>query len=767
MPTLSPRRLLSLAVAASLASPALGVSTQFFKAGSKAELETGKLENVVVTNFGELKLARAIEDVYKDDASIGAIEAMAQRGDVVYVATSASGKLLALKDGKVSVVLDLGDEVAAQSLLSSKHGSLFIGTGGEKATLLEVLDPTAKDVKPREIALPEGVQYVWAIAESADSSKLYLATGPTGTLLEVDAKSGATRELFKCKQNNLLSMAISPDGKTIYVGTDPDGLVYRVDVASGASFVMYDANETEIGALALDAAGHLYVGTSQTVDIPEVPDEAVAQEPGVAVGGRPVSGGINDTIPGVTPEPPRPLDPMAAAEPRQPDPAPTDPAPAEPGEPKVEPKENDAKPQHSVAGPTQVAATSAEHAAAGNAVYRIDPSGFVSEVFRDAQSMVFDLAIQDGKLLIATGGRGKLMQFDPATEETVTLAQTKRTFLTSILATSKGELLIGTSDEASIAKLTSGLAKTGTLTSEVLDAGQIAQFGNLHINGTLPAGTKVTIATRSGNLKDPAEGGWSDWTAEADIARYLPVTSPAARFVQYRLTLAGDAASAVSPTIDDLSMAYQLPNLAPRIDSITIAGGEVAEGASGPNPTHKVDWTATDPNGDDLKFVISMRAGGADSPWVPIAKDVTGATWEWDTRRVADGRYELKIEASDAGANAPGTGKTAQRISDPHLVDNTAPAIGDVQVKREKGKATVDIRVVDRTGIVASLEYAVDGVQDWQKVLPSTTLNDSPEERYTITLDDPGQSARVVSLRAKDDSGNVGYQSVTLRPDAK
>lgn len=760
MPHLPTRHLLSLAIAATIASPVLAVSTQFFKHGAAAELEAGKLDNVVVTNFGELKLARAIDDVYKDDATIGAVEAMVQRGDTVYAATSAAGKLLAMKDGKTTVVLDLGEEVAAQSLLSSKHGSLFIGTGGDKAKLLEVLDPAAKEVKPREIALPEGIQYVWAIAENADSSKLYLATGPTGTLLEVDAKSGESRELFKCKQNNLLSMVLSGDSKTIYLGTDPDGLVYRVDVATGASFVLYDANETEIGALALDPAGHLYVGTSQVVEIPEVPDEAVAQPTDVAMGGRPVSGGLTETIPGVTPEPPRPLEPLAAAEPRQPDPAPTDPAPAEP-EAAIE-----AKP-HSVAGPTQVAATGGEQASAGNAVYRIDPSGFVSEVFRDPQAMVFDLALQDGKLLIATGGRGKLMQFDPSTEETITLAKTKRTFLTSLLATNSGELLIGTSDEATVARLTSGLAKSGTLTSEVLDAGQIAQFGNLHINGALPAGTKVTVATRSGNLQDPAEGGWSDWSVEADVARYLPVASPAARFVQYRLTLSSDAASEVSPTIDDLSLAYQLPNLAPRIDSITIANGEVAEDASAPNPIHKVDWVATDPNGDDLKFVISMRTGGADAPWVQIAKDVVGANWEWDTRRVPDGRYELRIDAQDAGANAPGAGRVAQRISDPHLVDNTAPVIGDVATKRANGKVTIDLRVVDRTGIVSSLEYAVDGVEDWQKVLPSTTLNDSPEERYTLTLDDPGQSARVVSLRAKDDSGNVGYQSVTLKPEAK
>ncbi|MFT3788010.1 MAG: hypothetical protein QM770_17870 [Tepidisphaeraceae bacterium] len=758
------RFLLTAAVAVVSVSPAFAVSTQFFKHGSKAEFEAGKLDNVVVTNFGELKLARAVQDVLKDDASIGSIETMVEGPDgAVYVGTSAGGKVLAVKDGKATTVVDLGEETSVLSLVFWNN-NLLIGTGGEQA---KVLILGLGKIEPAELVAPEGVQYIWGIHVSADN-KAYLATGPNGELIELDLVTKKTRTLLKTEQHNLLSLVGKDD--TLYVGTDPDGLVYRVDRKTGQSFVMYDAAETEIGALALDSSGSLYVGTSQAVEVPKDEEEPTPAAE-TALVGRPVSASLSDPIPGNQPEPPRPLEPrianaLADAPADQPKPEPGEPKPGEPkpGEPKPGEKPAESgneKPQHSSAGPTQVTATNGENAAAGNAVYRIDPKGFVSEVYR-GQVMIFDLALQDGKLLIATGGRGQLMQYDPSTEETVTLAQAKRVFLTSLLATKSGTLLIGTSDDASIMQLSAGLAPTGTATSEVLDAGQIAAFGNFAIHGSLAANSKLTVASRSGNLADPKMGGWSDWSAEIPAAQYVQLASPAARFVQYRLTLSSVDAK-TSPVVDDVSLAYQLPNLAPRIDTISVAPAEIPADGSTPSPTHKVDWTATDPNNDTLTYQLYMRTGTND-PWVLLAKDLATTTYEWDTRRVPDGRYELKLEASDASSNAPGTGKAAQRISDPHLVDNTAPAIGDVDVSRKDGKVTIAARVVDRSGIVSSLEYAIDGVEHWQKVLPVTILNDSPEERYTVTLDDPGQSTRVVSLRAKDDSGNVGYLSVVVQP---
>ena len=52
---------------------------------------------------------------------------------------------------------------------------------------------------------------------------------------------------------------------------------------------------------------------------------------------------------------------------------------------------------------------------------------------------------------------------------------------------------------------------------------------------------------------------------------------------------------------------------------------------------------------------------------------------------MADGRYEVKVVASDAAANPPGQGKTASRVSDPVVVDNTPPVIGDLKATEQGG----------------------------------------------------------------------------------
>ena len=55
--------LLTLLAGAGTASIAAATHVQYFRHGNQAQFETGTLENVVATNFGELKLARAVESV--------------------------------------------------------------------------------------------------------------------------------------------------------------------------------------------------------------------------------------------------------------------------------------------------------------------------------------------------------------------------------------------------------------------------------------------------------------------------------------------------------------------------------------------------------------------------------------------------------------------------------------------------------------------------------------------------------------------------------
>ena len=70
-------------------------------------------------------------------------------------------------------------------------------------------------------------------------------------------------------------------------------------------------------------------------------------------------------------------------------------------------------------------------------------------------------------------------------------------------------------------------------------------------------------------MHDAAEKGWSKWTDEAPVTEFLQVQSPPARFLQYRLTFTSNGGK-TTPVIEDVSVAYQVPNLPPQIKSIKV-----------------------------------------------------------------------------------------------------------------------------------------------------------------------------------------------------
>jgi hypothetical protein len=151
-----------------------------------------------------------------------------------------------------------------------------------------------------------------------------------------------------------------------------------------------------------------------------------------------------------------------------------------------------------------------------------------------------------------------------------------------------------------------------------------------------------------------------------------------------------------------------------------------------------------------------------------LLKDkLTDATFSWDTRTVADGRYEIRVTASDAAANPPGgEGKTASRVSDPVVVDNTPPAIGDLSWKQDGQAVTLNFKAVDRTSTVAGVEYSIDSHDDWQAVLPSDKIFDGPEESVSVRVPQLSAGPHQVTIRATDAHGNQAFANVLVTVEA-
>jgi hypothetical protein len=120
----------------------------------------------------------------------------------------------------------------------------------------------------------------------------------------------------------------------------------------------------------------------------------------------------------------------------------------------------------------------------------------------------------------------------------------------------------------------------GTLESRVRDAGgSKVTWGALTSTATMPSGTSVTFATRTGNTPTP-DASWSAYQPVSGGA----IASPGARYIQYRASLNSTADKTAAPSLDSVRIAYDL-------DTSTPAGGQTGGGQTG-GGSSAVDKTA-------------------------------------------------------------------------------------------------------------------------------------------------------------------------------
>ncbi len=773
-------RKLAFVLACAMAMPAFAGGTSHWNHSSEADFKQGKLNHVVVTSLGDLKLSRAVKMLLEQDPKVTSVNCLAEAADgTIYAGTGPEGVLLSFKGDKVTTLLTLEDENIT-ALLPTKEGDLLIGTSGENGRVFK-LEKSAG--KPKEIFKVEGVQYIWQLLQTPDGM-IYAATGPKGQLYQIKA-DGASEVIFACDEHNLLSM-VSDGKETLYLGTDPNGLVYKFNRTTKDFFVIFDSDEPEIGSMLLDARGNLYVATSRASDADEqTPDTDESEK-----GGRPEGMDNNPALP----------KPVPGNPPAKPEPAPGDPNPIprvglrfmfaddadqpEPQVPGAKPGPMPVKPP--VMAPLQpggkmpkmpnLPPVGAGPNPEGNAIYRVDPEGFVTEIFRQPV-MFLSMIEKDGVLIVGTGSDGLVYQINPAADETSVIAKVDPKQVSAMLAAKDGRVVLGMSNIGGIATMSSGFATEGTFISPVLNAGQISRFGKIRLHGSLPTDASLTIATRSGNLQEPSEKTWSKWSDEMPAAEFLQTPSPSARFFQYRLMFKSKDGKNTA-AVDNLDVAYLVPNLPPQIKSIKVGADTEKPSTPMPNakpfampqaPAEKADrhmvpiaWEAADPGNDALEYTLFYRQGTA-GPWVQLAEKLKETNFTWDTRAASDGRYQVRVVASDAKSNPKGQGKTASRVSGQFLIDNTPPVIGDIKSVVDGKSVKVEARVVDRTGTVASVDYAVDSKDDWQAAEASDKIFDSPEEGVVFTADGLSAGAHQITIRATDDHGNQSYETVQVK----
>ncbi len=128
--------------------------------------------------------------------------------------------------------------------------------------------------------------------------------------------------------------------------------------------------------------------------------------------------------------------------------------------------------------------------------------------------------------------------------------------------------------------------------------------------------------------------------------------------------------------------------------------------------------------------------------------------YAFDSTSFPDGKYLVRITASDAPSNIPTATLTSSLESESFTIDNTPPVI---TINSADAKA-LKFNAKDALSWIDKAEYSIDG-GDWVALLPDNLVTDSQSLDYTITAN-PGQ---MVSIRVYDENDNVSAKTVVAR----
>jgi sugar lactone lactonase YvrE len=742
MPRPRLRFLVAFAIVA-LALPLRASSPKFFQAATQGDFLKGDVDNLSVDSRGELALGPANELVYETAAPfVWAVEGHSD--GTLFAGTGNDGQVVKIDPaGKASVFFDSA-ELEVHALAPAPNGGLYVGTSPDGRIYQVDRNGNGKPFFGNDD------KYIWALVVDAKGN-LFAGTGDKGIVYKI-TPDGKGTPFYKTNATHATALALDRSGNLL-VGTSTPGRVLRV-TPDGKGFVLLDSPFQEIRSLRFDDKGVLYVaamngrGSSPsapaTTDADRTPPEA-ARAPVASVSAEITSISIVDVGTG-----------------------PTQPAPRE------------------------------DRRAAKGAVYRIQSDGVWDQLWESREDSPYDLAFEpSGALLVGTGNKGKLYRLEGEPLRPTLLTRASAQQITAFYKDSRGRLLYATANPGKLFRLAAGRATRGTYESESRDAQMVATWGALSWHGSTPTGSRIEMFTRSGNTETPDET-WSAWSGAYDKPEGSQITSPKARYLQWRAVLTGQNAG---PVLTSVTAAYLQRNIRPQVRSITVhppgivfqkpfstgdpelAGFEdqstpdrklaaqaaaqstgVSSPALGRRTYQKglqtIVWRADDENEDELVYDVLYRREG-ESTWKTLRKDVQETILVWDTNTVPNGTYFVRIVASDSPANSSAEALSGEMDSVAFEIDNTPPSIAIGAIRAERGRTVIPFVVADDHSPVQRVEYSQDG-QHWRSVFPVDGIADSKSERYELAIEgDLGD--RGLTLRASDSMNNVATAQVDGR----
>jgi len=744
--------LMALCLAWSATSSA--VTSKVVRHRSSAELLKGRTEKVIIGSRGTIQLGRAGEtliDRFRGFSEVWSINSIVVSGGTVYFGTSPNGAIYKYNVSGLKRIYPSrtnpagskeanGDVVEAEEHLSNEHifalaldvaGRLLAGISGGTGKLCR-FEGDRMDVV---FELPDS-NYIFAIAVDAGGN-IYLGTGPEGKIYKLDALGRKAELLYDSPDASILSLAVGADS-WIYAGSDTRGLVYKINSRTKTTTVLYDSDEPEITALLSvnppESEASLYAAAT-SAKVVQTQAKFAASAPHSPSPGRPEAEGKGNGN-SISETGGRKLEIANTEVPNQ------------------------AKPIKSPGPiPKGTKPGQASH------IYRITSDGFATEVF-DKAAVFFCLAEQEGTLLLGTGNNAELFTVDPVSEQQAVVFEDEQAAQITAVSVVGKDLYLGTANPAKLVKLSSDFASEGTYTSDLIDAGQPANWGKLQLDADIPRECKVLVSARSGNVKDINDPSFSPWSEPMDITEPVQLPCPLGRFCQYKLVLQSRHGRG-SPVIRGIAVAGTVPNLAPRVGSVSV----VRSKGAGKEGVFKISYVAKDDNSDRLTYKIDFRKVGRIN-WIELKDEISANAYEWDGKTVEDGRYEIRITADDARSNTTLTALTGSRVSEPVVVDNTGPVVHDMKITSDSGGTRryriFSAKASDELSAIDKLEYTIDSHAKWVSTVPDDFVYDTTNEEFTIKIDeqkDLPAGEHILTVKATDAVGNTTYKTFEISID--
>jgi len=742
---------ISLALLAGLSVALLGSGTQTWEMDSYNDFIKGRFDGVSLSREGRLSLAPKVDTIFSSDQPV--IWSVAQAPDgTLYAGTGHRGRLYRIDpSGKSTLVWTAGQpEIFAVAV--DANGVVYAGTSPDGKVY------RIQDGKAEEYFAPKS-RYIWSLAMAPDGA-LYVGTGDEGKIFRVDA-AGKGDLYYETGQSHITGMALDSQGRLL-AGTEPNGILYRI-TAKDKAFVLYDSSLPEIRAIVPMADGTVYAA-AMGGSIAKRAQAAQQAVPGMS--GIPTIATTTITVEAQAGSEIKP--PVAATQPQ-----------------------SAVMPQ--VAAP--VTASADTSGVDKSAVYRINPDNTVETLWSSKEENVYDLLALQNQVLFSTDQNGRIYGLAP--DLRITLVTETKEGETTRLLPSANSILAATADMGRIFRLGDKPGASGTYEAPVHDSGTASRWGSVSWHADVPASCALIFRTRSGNSARP-DRTWSDWSGSLTDSSGARITSPNARYIQWKVEMAG--AAGATPLLNSVTLAYLPQNSPPVVKSIsvisqaslistasksssassssaaysiTVSGSDSTDtsSTSAGTPTQTltraasqqvtVSWQAEDPDGDRLVYSLYFRAED-ETQWMLLRAGTHDTSMTFDADILADGKYYFRVTASDKESNPAASAREAQLTSTPVMIDNTPPAIAMGVVQYSGGTAHVEWSAADASSALRRCEYSLDA-GDWVPMESADGVIDSPREKFILDLPKLSAGEHLLVIRVADSANNTATARVILK----